>query len=292
MLIGLPESYPSPSALPFNRQSLDRYFQLSTSAQDPGDDGVWLVLQGQSVLTTNGGNGPELPAGKPPVDTRNQSPLYIGNWQGRPCRILLIDKDSKLPAGLESHSLMAREPQIPLAVLSLAGVGLMILHWERSSRYCGQCGEELTRLVGEWGKECRRCKSRHFPRIHPCVIGLIVKGDEILLVRKSEWADGRYGLVAGFVEFGESLEEAMARETAEETGIQITNIRYIGSQCWPFPSQLMCGFVADYVSGEIVIQEDELAEAGWYKLAQLPTIPPRRSIARYLIDQAAEHLSS
>ncbi|MCK4690626.1 MAG: NAD(+) diphosphatase, partial [Desulfuromonadales bacterium] len=115
-------------------------------------------------------------------------------------------------------------------------------------------------------------------------------GDEILLVRKPEWADGRFGLVAGFVEFGESLEEAMEREIREETGLQVNNLRYVGSQCWPFPSQLMTGFVADYLAGDIKLQEDELAEAAWYKLDQLPVLPPRRSIARYLIDRAGEYL--
>lgn len=148
----------------------------------------------------------------------------------------------------------------------------------------------MIRLQNEWGKECQACNNHHFPRIHPCVIGLIIKGDEILLARKAEWTDGRYSLVAGFVEFGECLEEAMARETAEETNIQIKNIRYIGSQSWPFPSQLMCGFVADYAGGEIELRDKELADAQWSKLDQLPTLPPKRSIARHLIDRAGEFM--
>jgi NAD+ diphosphatase len=203
---------------------------------------------------------------------------------------LSLPRDAEIPADLQPHSLLDRDPQIPLALLSLAGVGQMILHWERSSQHCGYCGGELRHLPGEWGKKCQSCAKRHYPRIHPCVIGLVVKGDEILLVRKPEWADGRFGLVAGFVDFGECLEEAMAREVLEETGLVINNIRYLGSQCWPFPSQLMTGFVADYVSGKIKLQVKELAEGGWYKLDQLPTIPPRRSIARYLIDQAKDYI--
>lgn len=289
MQIGLSESYPSTCALPFNRQSLESHFQLSTPDQDPGGYGVWLLFHKGKFLTIFEGDGPALPAGEFPLSTLNQAALYIGNWQGRPCRSAILSNNIELPSNLIAHSLHAIEPQLAISLLSLAGVGLMIHHWENSSCFCGHCGAELTRLTKEWGKECKACAKHHFPRIHPCVIGLIVKGNKILLVRKPEWADGRFGLVAGFVEFGESLEEAFIREVAEETGLQIDNIRYIGSQSWPFPSQIMNGFVAYYVSGEITLGDDELEEAGWYSLDQLPTLPPRRSIARYLIDQADKH---
>jgi NAD+ diphosphatase len=286
----LPESYPSPCALPFNNESFETNFQLSTPDQDPGDAGVWLLLKGQKMLTVPGPGGPNLPTEELLLEDEFNRPLYIGKWQGRPCRILSLQADYRLLDGMEAHSLLARNPQIPISMLSLAGVGLMILHWENRSRFCGCCGSRLTYLANEWGKTCVNCNHHQFPSIHPCVIGLIVKGDEILLVRKPEWADGRFGLVAGFVEFGESLEEAMAREIAEETGLQVDNIRYIGSQCWPFPSQIMNGFVADYAGGELKLQMDELEEAAWYRLDQLPTLPPRRSIARYLIDLATDYL--
>jgi NAD+ diphosphatase len=107
------------------------------------------------------------------------------------------------------------------------------------------------------------------------------------MARKAEWPEGRYSLVAGFLDFSESLEEAVAREVMEETGIQINNIRYIGSQGWPFPSQMMAGFVADYVSGEVQVEEKELEDAGWFSVDDLPNLPPKRSIARYLIDSYA-----
>lgn len=290
MKIGFPEDYPSPDALPFNHESLETDFQLSTPDQDPGGSGVWLLLQGQKLLTVSGENGPLLPTGDIPPVKQNEPPLYIGRWQGLPCRMIVLTDEDQAAASFELHSLQSRAPQLPLAMLSLAGLGLMIRHWEKSSRCCGSCGTELTRLSKEWGKECKTCGNHHFPRIHPCVIGLVVKDHEILLVRKPEWADGRFGLVAGFVEFGESLEGAMVREIAEEAGIQVDNLRYIGSQSWPFPSQLMTGFVADYVAGELKLQEDELAEADWYALDRLPILPPRRSIARYLIDQAEKYL--
>jgi NAD+ diphosphatase len=284
------DHYPSPVDLPFNRASLNDNFQPAPPDQDPGGDGTWLLLQGLNLLTINAEQGQQLPEGESPFLTTTSPPLYIGQWQGRPCRLLHIADRMDLPPHLHKQPLRATEPKLSIEVLSLAGIGQMILHWEQSSRHCGYCGEKTIRLPNEWGKECQACNNHHYPRIHPCVIGLVIKGDEILLARKAEWADGRYSLVAGFVEFGECLEEAMARETAEETNIQIKNIRYLGSQSWPFPSQLMCGFVADYAGGEIELRDQELADAKWCKLDQLPTLPPKRSIARHLIDRAGEFL--
>lgn len=291
MKFGLPKGYCSPIDLPFNRASLESRLQLEAPAAEPASDGVWLLLHGNKLLTVAGAQGPQLPETTLGLGS-SQAPLYLGRWDGRPCRLLNLSPDAVIPANLQSHSLLDNNPQIPLAMLSLAGVAQMIRHWEQTSQYCGNCGGAMDYIAGSWGKQCQSCHREHYPRLHPCVIGLVVKGDEILLVRKAEWADGRYGLVAGFVDFGECLEEAMAREVQEETGIIINNIRYLGSQCWPFPSQLMTGFVADYVSGEIQLQADELQDGGWYKLDQLPVIPPQRSIARYLIDQAARFITS
>jgi NAD+ diphosphatase len=117
---------------------------------------------------------------------------------------------------------------------------------------------------------------------------LVRRNDEFLLVRKAVWPEGRYGLVAGFVDFGESLEECVVREVREETGLEVTNIRYVGSQNWPFPSQLMAGFVADYAGGEVCVGEDELEDARWFCIGNLPaTLPGKRSIARWIIDRYA-----
>lgn len=291
MKMSLPDFYPSPVDLPFNRASLDNNFQPATPDQDPGGNGVWLLLQGMNLLTFNTEQGLQLPEGDSPLFTTLFPPLYIGQWQEQPCRLLHVPNNIDLPPQLHKQPLRATEPKLSVELLSLGGLGQMILHWEQSSRYCGNCGSMMDRLEKEWGKKCQACNIHHFPRIHPCVIGLIIKGDEILLARKAEWVDGRYSLVAGFVEFGECLEEAMARETVEETNIQIKNIRYVGSQSWPFPSQLMCGFVADYAGGEIELRDKELADAKWCKLDQLPILPPKRSISRYLINRAGEFIS-
>jgi NAD+ diphosphatase len=284
----LPTRYASPIDLPFNRASLERHLNFSSPDRDPGGPGVRLMLQAGQLIVQSAGQGIELPLdGQQPLPPGGGfAPLYIGDWRGQPCRLLPVSRDTAVPAGLRAESLLARDPQLPLELLSLGGLGNMILHWEKVSRHCGDCGALMERLPEGWGKQCPACRAPHFPRIHPCVIVLIRKGEELLLVRKAEWAENRFGLVAGFVELGENLEETVVREVREETGIEVRNIRYVGSQCWPFPSQLMAGFVADYAGGEIVLHDAELAEAGWYHKDRLPTLPPRRSIARYLIDAA------
>ena len=128
---------------------------------------------------------------------------------------------------------------------------MQALWWESTSGHCPRCGERTERIAGEWGKRCPRCRYEHYPHLHPAVIVLVRDGDRCLLARKAGWAPGRYALVAGFVDNGESLEGTVAREVKEEVGVDVTDIRYVGSQNWPFPSQIMVGFVATYAGGEI-----------------------------------------
>jgi NAD+ diphosphatase len=133
-------------------------------------------------------------------------------------------------------------------------------------------------------KKCTECGKEVWPQLATAVIVLIHRGDEVLLVRAKNFKRDYYGLVAGFVETGETLEEAVAREALEETGVNITNIRYFGSQPWPYPCGLMVGFNADYVSGEIHLQHSEIAKGGWFRKDNLPNIPEKLSIARMLLD--------
>ncbi len=287
MIAALPNHYLSPNDLPFNSSCLDGRFQLQSPDADPGGDGVWLILSGNRLLVTGKTSTPALPqelAGLKPV----AAPLFVGLWEQRPCRLARISPEAGLPDTWRAVNLIDQNPLLPIDLLTLGGTGRMVLHWEDSSRHCGSCGAVMQRLPGEWGKACPSCGSHHFPRIHPCVIVLVKHQDKVLLARKPEWAPNRYSLVAGFLEFGESLEEAVVREVAEETGVQVTNIRYLGSQCWPFPSQVMTGFTADYASGELVVQESELEDAQWFSVDDLPKLPPKRSIARFILDKVLE----
>lgn len=278
--MSLPSAYLSPQHLPFNRTALDQRFVLAAPDADPGGDGCWLVLQGNDLLVAGPPDRPQLPEG---TFGRGES-LYLGLWDGRPCRMVGLSRQGPQPVGLRAENLMAAEPQLPIDLLSLGGLGRMVLHWERHSNHCPTCGAPMERLSGEWGKRCAACATQHFPQVSPCAIVLVRRSGEVLLTRKPEWAPNRYSLVAGFIEFGECLEEAAAREVLEETGVRICNTRYVGSQCWPFPSQLMCGFVADWAGGEVMVDAKELDDARWFPVDTLPDLPPKRSIARYILD--------
>ncbi len=158
-----------------------------------------------------------------------------------------------------------------------------LLYWDQQTKYCGVCGGPL-RFDTPISKKCDHCGKEWWPSLATAVIVLIRKGKEVLLVHANNFRDNHYGLVAGFVETGETLEEAVYREVREETGLQIDHLRYFGSQPWPYPCGLMVGFTADYVSGDIHLQRSELSKAAWYDRDHLPHIPEKLSIARQLID--------
>lgn len=281
----LPDSYIHPIHLPFNYEPMRARFQLQTPDRDPGGAGFWVVLQKSKVLVVNGPQGLELPlADKVPVSQVVSAPIFFGFWDGRPCRVVRLGRDGTFPNGATVVDIMANDPGLEIDLLSLIGTAGQILHWDRIGQYCSLCGSEMERMADEWGQKCAKCGHAHFPHIHPCIIVAVSRGDELLLARKPEWAPNRYSLVAGFLDFGECLEEAVVREVREETGIEVSNIRYVGSQSWPFPSQLMAGFTADYAGGEIVVEEKELEDVRWFKADALPNLPPKRSISRFLID--------
>ncbi|MFA5853063.1 MAG: NAD(+) diphosphatase [Spirochaetales bacterium] len=161
-------------------------------------------------------------------------------------------------------------------------------HWSSVARFCSFCGAPLTDGRGretEGARVCDACGRAHFPRISPAVIVLVNRGDEILLAHNAKFPTGRHGLIAGFVELGETLEETVHREVMEEAGIEVGEPRYVKSQPWPFPDSLMIAFEAEYKSGEARPDGEEIDHLGWFSLNDLPDIPPRGSVARYLIDR-------
>ena len=158
-----------------------------------------------------------------------------------------------------------------------------LLYWDQNTKFCGVCGG-MMKMHTDISKRCEECGKEVWPSLATAIIVLIHRGDEVLLVHARNFRGKFFGLVAGFVETGESLEEAVHREVMEETGLIITNLRYFGSQPWPYPSGLMVGFHADYVSGAIKLQKEELAAGQWFRNDHLPEIPEKLSIARRIID--------
>ena len=164
-----------------------------------------------------------------------------------------------------------------------AGKAFQLVHWDLHSKFCPCCGTPMVQ-VAPIAKKCPACNEYLYPRISPAMIVLIRKGEEVLLVRARNFKGSFHGLVAGFLEVGETIEDCVHREVREETGLEIDNITYFGSQSWPYPSGLMIGFVADYVSGDIKLQADELSKGAFFRKDNLPEIPKKLSLARRLID--------
>lgn len=164
-----------------------------------------------------------------------------------------------------------------------AGKCAELLYWDQNTKFCGVCGGPM-KLHTDISKRCEHCGKEVWPLLATAIIVLIHRNDEVLLVRAKNFRTDFYGLVAGFVETGETLEEAVCREALEETGIRIKNVRYFASQPWPYPCGLMVGFNADYDGGEIHLQKEEIAKGGWFRKDNLPRIPEKLSIARMLLD--------
>jgi NAD+ diphosphatase len=183
-------------------------------------------------------------------------------------------------------------------LFGLAGRAKQIAHWDRDHQFCGRCATPMTAMAHERAKRCPACGLTNYPRLSPAMIVAVTRTGEdgverILLARNHRFPNGRYSVIAGFVEPGESLEDCVRREVCEEVGIDVDEIRYFGSQPWPFPNSLMVGFTARYTGGDIRLEELEIADAQWFTADSLPQVPPKISIARQLIDWfVAQHGSA
>ena len=161
-----------------------------------------------------------------------------------------------------------------------------LLNWHNRSKYCGTCGNILAYKIDLTEKNCDTCKASVFPRFSPAIMVLIIKDKKILLGRSHHFQKGMYSALAGFIDLGETAEDAVYREVKEEVGISIKNIKYFGTQSWPFPDSFMIAFTAKYHEGDIIIDEDEIDDANWFDINNLPTLPSHISISRQLIDNA------
>ncbi len=190
--------------------------------------------------------------------------------------------------GVASVGLRAVLPLLPEPSLSLALTAAHLSRWRRTCRYCGVCGGVTELSRGHRAMRCPSCGHLAFPKVSPAVIVQVTRGNQILLGRSRRHPHGSYSVLAGFVDPGESLEDAVHREIKEESGIRVRDIRYFGSQPWPFPDSLMVGFTALYDSGELQRRDDELEDVRWFTADELPAVPPFYSIARALIDDFAK----
>jgi len=209
---------------------------------------------------------------------------YLGQLNNHHCYACEAAEGTIPPPGMAFEGLRQLYGRLDEELFWVAGRAVQVVDWDRTHQFCGRCGVSLRMKTAERAKECPQCGLLHFPRLAPAIIVLVERGNELLLARSRHFLPGMFSVLAGFVEPGESLEEAVVREVKEEVGVNIRNIKYFGSQSWPFPHSLMIGFTATYAGGEIALHDSEIEDAGWFTVNNLPPIPGRISIARKLID--------
>ena len=255
-------------------------------AQPAPGPALWLPFRrGELLVETAGEDAIRLHHGtRSSVEALGLStPLYLGTLGGTPCLAAEADPDDDLPDGWAAINLRSLFGKVSDAEYSLAGYASQVLYWRRTSVFCPVCGHRTEAKEGDWGRRCPECGHVGYPHLSPATLILVQDGPRLLLAQKPGWGT-RWSILAGFVEPGESLEECVRREVKEEVGLDVDTLAYAGSQPWPVPHQLMVGFTARYVSGEVLAEAAELERAEWFTRDTLPDLPPPVSLSRQMID--------
>ncbi|MDP6501028.1 MAG: NAD(+) diphosphatase [Dehalococcoidales bacterium] len=266
-------------------ESVYKYYEPAVSPESvDSEDGYWFVFCSTRLLIRpNECTVPCLRSlaelGISPVRTQ-----YLGTLQGKTCYSAEVSPDTVDPEGMSFTELRSLYSVLNEDIFLLAGRAVQIVKWDQTHQYCGRCGHQTETLQGERAKKCPSCGFVSYPRLSPAVITAVFRENKILLSHNAAFVGDMHSLIAGFVEPGETLEECAAREILEEVGIRVNNLKYFSSQPWPFPNSLMIGFTADYESGEIAVDGNEITDAGWYSVDSLPELPSKMSIARKMID--------
>lgn len=247
----------------------------------------WFIFRDEQMLIDKSHEASQVPQLSMALSSllHTRQPHYLGLYQNTPCFAARADENTIVPNDMAFENLRASLDLISSEELFLiASQAKEVLSWDETTQFCGRCGKKTQHSEIERAKICSKCEYVVFPQISPVILCLIWRGDEVLLARAPHFREGLFSVIAGFVEPGESLETTVTREVKEEVGVDIKDIRYFASQPWPFPSNLMIGYTAEYVSGNIEIDKVEIAEAAWFNIHKLPDLPPAISLSRRLID--------
>ncbi|PJG85365.1 NAD(+) diphosphatase [Conservatibacter flavescens] len=241
------------------------------------DQGYWLLTQGSAIYLIEG----KLPCGRADAfPWLGQQGMIIGTMDNQPLWLVAEHEEEREYVSLRDQLVL------PEQTFNLLSRGVELNYFFKTHQFCGKCGSKTDLAQDEWAVHCDACGFRAYPVICPSIIVAVRRGKDILLANHKRHIESKiYTTLAGFVEVGESFEQTVAREVFEETGIKVKNIQYFGSQPWAFPNSQMVGFLAEYDSGEIRLQEAEIHDAQWFDCRQpLPEIPPQGTIARKLIE--------
>ncbi|MHA6531746.1 NAD(+) diphosphatase [Paenibacillus sp. BAC0078] len=270
-----------------------RYIPAVSPDPDFSGSAYWLIFHSGKLLVTETGGLTGIPLAIS-LEELSMTPirtLYLGTFEDIPCFAAEVAAETAEPEGMAFRPLRPLYELLDEDLFHLAGRGIQLLAWDETHQFCGKCATSTVLSQVEHSRTCPACGQVSYPRIAPAVITAILKDNKLLLAHSPHFVNNMYGLIAGFVEPGETLEDCVQREIQEEVGIRVKNITYFGSQQWPFPHSLMVGFLAEYESGEITVDGEELDHADWFELDQLPVIPPHVSIARKIIDWVVQHHS-
>jgi NAD+ diphosphatase len=246
----------------------------------------WFIFQGEKLLVNIRENDTDTVCTHSP-EQLGMVPIFsqfLGRYGTTNCFAAEVRDIASPPPSTQFKGLRTLFGTVDDDLFILAGRAIQILHWHREHQFCGKCGTPMENRKTELAKICPACSFVSFPRLSPAVIMSVTREDRILLARAPRFPPGMFSTLAGFVEPGETLEEAVKREVREEVNIRIGNISYVASQPWPFPHSIMIGFSARHIDGEIEIDDNEIEEAGWFSIHDLPLLPSKITIARLLID--------
>jgi NAD+ diphosphatase len=251
---------------------------------------LWFIFDKSKLLVKTGNGACALPDGGQLAAGRLRPirKIFLGTLGDHLCFAARLNPGQPLAQSCQWMDLRALLGSISEELFWIAGRANHLLDWDQSHRYCGACSHPTEDKPDERAKRCPACGLVNYPRLSPAVIAAVIKDHQILLARNKRFRSPFYSVLAGFVEPGETLEQCVQREIREEVSLEVKNIRYFGSQPWPFPNSLMVGFVADYAGGDIAVDRSEIMEAGWFSAQALPDLPSRISIAWRLIDWFAK----
>lgn len=256
----------------------------------------WFIFRNSELLVIDKGESAVLPTSADGFDLIRQH--YLGHVAGETavhCYTAEVAAKTEAPVGMQFAGLRQLFTRLPTTQLWLAGRAVQIIDWDRTNQFCSRCATPNQILSHERAKKCPNCGLTTYPRISPAIIvrvdRLLDGVPHLLLARNRNWRANWYSVLAGFVEPGETLEDCVHREVFEEVGLRLKNVRYFGSQPWPFPNSLMVGFTAEYASGEFVLEEEEIEDANWFTVDTLPNLPSSMSISRRLVDAFIEEVS-
>lgn len=249
------------------------------------NEALWFAFREDRLLVLEG-DEPRVPLASTLEDLGTEASFRqpVGYLDGTPCWAVEVPDGAEAPDGTAFRDLREIFAAVDEEFFAVAGRAKQVVGWHATHRFCGRCGGVTEPAAGELAMRCTRCGMMHYPRVSPAVIVRVLRGEEILLARSPGFPKGLRSVLAGFVEPGESIEETIKREVREEVGLEVENLRYFGSQPWPFPNSLMIGFTADYAGGELTPEPGEIEDADWYRADDLPQLPPKVSIARRMIE--------